>query len=146
MQRKSIFFILFLTLYGCQSNNKEIPPCNLSVDNGITYTNNKVYSGTCNIFYNDSILWKTRTYKKGWMTEEKGFYLDGGQLEYIGKQKKGVIHGDFISYYPNGEVSIEGYIKDGQYDGDWIYYDDDGSLNKTLIWMNGEKIDSIGHK
>ncbi len=69
-----------------------------------------------------------------------------GQLEYIGKQKKGVIHGDFVSYYPNGEVSIEGYIKDGQYDGDWIYYDDDGSLNKTLIWKNGEQIDSIAHK
>ena len=48
--------------------------------------------------------------------------------------------------YDNKVISIEGSLIKGQYDGEWKYYDDDGSLNKTLIWKNGEQIDSIAHK
>tara|TARA_B100001093_G_C26236071_1_gene762319 strand:+ start:155 stop:598 length:444 start_codon:yes stop_codon:yes gene_type:complete len=145
--KKIPFYIIILTFYGCQNNNREILPCNLNVDNGITYTDGVKYSGTCNIFYNDSLLWKTRTYKRGYITKEIGYYIDNGEVEYIGKQKKGLIHGDFISYYPNGEISIEGELYMGKYLGEWKYYDDDGSLNKTLNYnKKGEKIESIMHK
>ena len=147
MKEKTIFFILLLTLLGCENNSKEILPCNLMVDNGKTYSNGKIYSGTCNILYNDSLLWKTTTYKKGKKTGENGYYIPEGTLEYVGSEKNGRIDGDFISYYRNGEISIEGELDMGKFVGEWKYYDDDGSLNKTLNYnKKGEKIESIMHK
>ena len=147
MKEKTIFFILLLTFLGCENNSKEILPCNIIVDNGITYSNDKIYSGTCNVLYNDSIIWKTSTYKKGKKTGETGYYIPEGTLEYVGNEKNGKIDGDFISYYRNGEISIEGELDMGKYVGEWKYYDDDGSLNKTLNYnKKGEKIDSIMHK
>ena len=74
--------------------------------NGITYTDGKVFNGKCNIFYNDTLLWKTRTYKRGMEVKEISYYVPGGELEYVGYKKNGLIHGDFVSYYPNGEISI----------------------------------------
>ena len=145
--KKIPFYLIILTFYGCQNNSAEILKCNLQVDNGITYTNGKVYSGTCNILYNDSLLWKTRTYKKGKKTAETSYYIPDGTLEYIGNEKNGKIDGDFISYYKNGEISIKGKLDMGKYIGEWNYYDDDGSLNKTSNYnKKGEKIDSIIHE
>ena len=145
--KKIPFYIIILTFYGCQNNSTEIQPCDLQVENSITYSNGKKYSGTCNIFYNDSILWKTRTYKRGKKTNETSYYIPEGTLEYVGGEKNGKINGDFISYYRNGEISIEGELDMGKYVGKWKYYNDDGSLNKTLNYnKKGEKIDSIIHK
>jgi antitoxin component YwqK of YwqJK toxin-antitoxin module len=145
--KKIPFYLIILTFYGCQNNSTEIQPCNLQVVNNITYSNGIIYSGTCNIIYQDSILWKTRTYKKGKQTAETGYYIPEGTLEYVGSEKNGKIDGDFISYYRNGEISIEGELDMGRYVGEWKYYDDDGSLNKTLNYnKKGEKIDSILHK
>jgi antitoxin component YwqK of YwqJK toxin-antitoxin module len=145
--KKIPFYIIILIFYGCQNNSAEIQPCNLQVDNNITYSNGIKYSGTCNIILEDSLLWKTRTYKKGKKTGETGYYIPEGTLEYVGSEKNGKIDGDFISYYRNGEISIEGELDMGRYVGEWKYYDDDGSLNKTLNYnKKGEKIDSIMHK
>ncbi len=147
MKKISIFIIVFLTLHSCTNNNSEILPCNLEVQNNITYNNGKKYSGTCNIFYNDSILWKTRTYKRGRETKEVSYYIVGGNIEYIGNKKNGKIHGDFVSYYTNGEISIQGKLKMGKYIGEWNYYDDDGSLNKILNYSSeGDLIDSLNYK
>ena len=55
--KKIPFYIIILTFYGCQNNSAEILPCNLQVDDGITYSNGIKYSGTCNMFYNDTLLW-----------------------------------------------------------------------------------------
>ena len=145
--KKIPFYLIILTFYGCQNNSVEIQPCNLQVDDGITYSNGKKYSGICNLFYNDTVLWKTRTYKKGKKTNETSYYIPEGTLEYVGGEKNGKIDGNFISYYRNGEISIEGKLDMGKYVGKWKYYDDDGSLNKTLNYnKKGEKIDSIIHK
>ena len=145
--KKIPFYLIMLTFYGCQNNSAEIQPCNLQVDNGITYANGKKYSGTCNVFYNNTVLWKTIAYKNGKKTNETSYYIPDGTLEYIGNEKNGKIDGDFISYYKNGEISIKGKLDMGKYIGEWNYYDDDGSLNKTSNYnKKGEKIDSIIHE
>ena len=139
--------LLSLVLYGCQNNSIEIQLCNIKVDNGISYSNGKKYSGTCNVLFNDSLLWKTRTYKRGQKTGETSYYIPEGTLEYIGSEKNGKIDGDFISYYRNGEISIKGELDMGKYIGEWNYWDDDGSLNKTLNYnKKGKLLDSILHK
>ena len=146
MKQKYLLSILILIFFGCENNSKEILPCNFSVDNGLTYVDGKLYTGTCNFMFNDTLLIKTRTYKRGKTIEEISYYNDGS-IEYIGKQKDGVIHGDFVSYYNNGTKSIEGELDMGQYIGEWNYWDDDGSLNKTLNYdKQGNIIDTIYHK
>ena len=146
MRKKLLVLIVSLTIYSCMNEPSVIEKCNISTENGVGYVDGKKYNGVCNIYYNDSILWKTRTYKKGYLKQEIGYY-PSGNIEYIGENKNGLIHGDFISYYPNGEVSIKGKLERGKYIGKWDYWDDDGSLNKTLIYNNeGVKIDSIAHK
>ena len=146
MKKNYLCLLAIFTFFSCQENESEILKCNLTVDNGLTYSAGKKYSGTCNIFYNDSLLWKTRSYKNGMMTKEISYYLPGGELEYVGNNKKGEIHGDFVSYYRNGVKSIEGRMNMGYYDGIWQYWDEDGTLNKTLTYKNKELIDSIYHK
>ena len=147
MKKKLLFFIVLLTIYSCQNNDREIPTCKLDVQNGITYTDGKVFNGKCNIFYSDTLLWKTRTYKRGMEVKEISYYVPGGEIEYVGYKKNGLVHGDFVSYYPNGEVSIEGELEQSKYQGEWNYYDDDGSLNKTINYDDeGVAIDTIYHK
>jgi antitoxin component YwqK of YwqJK toxin-antitoxin module len=146
MRKKLLVFIVFLTIYSCVDEPSDIQKCSLTVENGISYMEGKKYTGTCNVFYNDSVLWKTRIYKKGVERKEISYYIPGGELEWVGNSKNGEVHGDFTSYYKNGQISIEGKLKMGFYDGDWNYYDDDGSINKTLIYKNQKLIDSISYK
>ena len=145
MKRKYLFFIVFMIFYGCQNNEPII--CNVEVQNNIGYVDGKVFNGRCNIYYNDSILWKERTYRRGKVIKETGYYLPTGELEYEGERKDWMVHGDFVSYYKNGLKSIEGELDMGQYIGEWNYWDDDGSLNKTLNYdKQGNIIDTIYHK
>tara|TARA_B100000767_G_scaffold236987_1_gene230990 strand:- start:793 stop:1290 length:498 start_codon:yes stop_codon:yes gene_type:complete len=135
---------LILTVIGCQK--KPIPKCNLLTENGITYTDGRKYTGTCNIFYSDSILMTTVTYKRGYINKSVGYHLGTQQIEYIGYRKDGMIDGEFISYYENGVTSIEGQLDMGQPYGEWTYYDSDNSVNKKVIYENGKVIDSTYYK
>ena len=147
MRKKLLFFIVSLVIYSCMNEPAVIQKCSIKVDNGISYVDGKKFSGKCNVLWQDSILWKTRTYKRGKKIAETSYYIPEGTLQYVGSEKDGKIDGDFTSYYRNGVVSIKGKLDNGLYIGEWLYYDDDGSLNKTLYYnKKGEKIDSIMHK
>lgn len=145
MNKKNIILLLFLLIVSCQDNSTEIKKCYVETLNGIGYMDGKIFTGNCNVYYNDSIIWKKRFYKRGKMIKEISYYLPGGELEYIGNRLNGEIHGDFKSYYRNGNPSIEGKMNMGYHDGVWKYYNDDGTLNKTLTYKKRELIDSIFH-
>ena len=89
---KILAFLAFLII-GCAE--KEILPCgNLTSNNGITYSNNRVFNGTCHLFVsNDSILWKTITYKRGKLSKEIAYYEDG--------KVDGIADGYFFNPYRN---------------------------------------------
>ena len=138
MKRKYLFIMILMIFYGCQSNN-EIIPCNVDVSNRIGYVDGKVYNGTCNIYYNDSILWKQRTYKRGKLTKELGYYIPSGELEYEGQRKDWEIHGDFVSYYKNGkEVSLSNWsipgdvLEDKDVFVDWFFKSYQVAINKKI--------------
>lgn len=145
----SIFSVLIII--SCQSEEKPIKTCNLEINQGIAKVDGKIFSGSCNLWYytddKDSILLKTLTYKKGDLRNEIAYYSSNGKIEYIGNRYKGVIDGEFVSFYENGNISIEGKLDKGRYIGNWNYYDDDGSLNKTLKYNNeGNIIETVNHK
>ena len=145
MIKKTILLSFLLITTSCAE--KSIEPCNLSTESGITYVDGKIFTGSCHIFYGDTILKQTLTYKRGVITKQVNYYLtEEEQIEYIGYWKDGKIHGDFESYYENGNMSIQGQLTEGQYDGEWDYWDEDGSLNKELTYDMGEVTDSIYYK
>jgi len=144
MRKKIILYSFLLIIVGCAE--KSIEACNLSTQNSITYSNGKIYTGSCHIFYNDSLLYRTLTYKRGKITKQVNYYLPSEKLEYIGHWKDGKIHGDFESYYENGTMSIKGQLIEGLYDGDWTYWDDDGTVNKELTYDMGTVLDSTYYK
>ena len=144
MRKIIILYSFLLVIVGCAE--KSIEACNLNTQNGVTYSDGKVYSGSCHIFWNDSLLSQTLTYKRGKIAKQVNYYIPSEQIEYIGHWKDGRIHGDFESYYENGVMSIKGQLIEGYYDGEWDYWDDDGTLNKELTYDMGAVIDSIYYK
>tara|TARA_Y100001970_G_scaffold154621_1_gene189474 strand:- start:293 stop:733 length:441 start_codon:yes stop_codon:yes gene_type:complete len=139
---KILAFLAFLII-GCAE--KEILPCgNLTSNNGITYSNNRVFNGTCHLFVsNDSILWKTITYKRGKLSKEIAYYEDG-KVDYIGhRNRDGHIHGDFTKYYKNGNLEVFGQLENGFREGDWDVYNENGDLIREIIYRKGEPVDSI---
>ncbi len=145
MRKNIILYSFLLLILGCAE--KSIEECNLLTESGITYVDGKIFTGSCHIFYGDTILKQTLTYKRGVITKQVNYYLtEEEQIEYIGYWKDGKIHGDFESYYENGTMSIKGQLTEGQYDGEWDYWDEDGSLNKELTYDMGEVTDSIYYK
>ncbi len=138
----SILLFLALFIIGCQE--EEILPCSLKVDNGLTYSDGKVYSGSCHMIYEDEFLWKTLTYKRGKLYKEISYHIPEGGIDYIGyRDKDGNIHGSFEKYYKNGNMEIDGQLKTGYYNGDWDYFNEEGELTKEIRYKMGEIIDSI---
>ena len=140
---KILAFLAFLII-GCAE--KEILPCNLTTINGIARSdsNNKVFNGTCHLFVsNDSILWKTITYKRGKLSKEIAYYEDG-KVDYIGhRNRDGHIHGDFTKYYKNGNLEVFGQLENGFREGDWDVYNENGDPIREITYRKGEPIDSI---
>ena len=48
-------------------------------------------------------------------------------------------------WHENGQKHIEGNYKDGKEEGEWLYYHENGELQKTRIFKNGEITKSIDH-
>lgn len=65
------------------------------------------------------------------------------------KYKNGICDTRF--YYPNGKIMKQGFTKSESNDtlshwfyfGNWNYYDQNGNLTKTIIYDEGEVIDSL---
>mgnify|MGYP001236883492 CR=1 FL=1 len=142
--KKKTLAIISLIIISCSQDIK-LETCSvLDTNNGITYFEDEKFNGTCNLLYNNEVLWRTRTYKNGDLRNEISYYLDTGGIEYNGNRKNGEIHGEFISYYKNGQISIEGELNKGLYVGEWKYYLENGEMDKILNYnKQGKIIDSI---
>jgi antitoxin component YwqK of YwqJK toxin-antitoxin module len=53
-------------------------------------------------------------------------YFDSGMPWSQAGYKRGVPHGDYVTYHPNGETAIEGTLEDGVKVGMWRFYDEQG--------------------
>ena len=135
--KKNILFALIITITILGCSEKEILPCNLETINGKTYNNNKIYSGTCHYYVQNNVLWKTLTYKKGMLSKEIAYYVDGagGGIEYIGyRDKDGHIDGEFERYYRNGQLEVKGKLVKGYRTGNWEVYNEEGVLVEEVSY------------
>ena len=140
--KKLLYLSLFLvSVTNCTNAEQvEVGKCSLTVENELAYYENKLYSGTCNTLYADSLLWRTTTYKRGLVVKQLGYYLPESQLEYIGNKKNGHIHGDFEGFHKNGKIKMQGNFIKGYRDGNWSYYNEEGEIDSTITYKKGVEI------
>tara|TARA_S200000501_G_C20366181_1_gene544138 strand:+ start:110 stop:541 length:432 start_codon:yes stop_codon:yes gene_type:complete len=135
MKKNTLFAIITTTIIiGC--SEKEILPCNINMDKGIAYTNGKIFNGSCN-YYVEDVLWKTLTYKRGQLSKEIAYYIDGdgGEIEYVGyRNKDGHIDGEFERYFRNGQLEVKGQLENGYRVGDWKIYNEQGDLTEEVSY------------
>ena len=140
--KKLLYLSLILgTLIKCTNIEQgEITRCSISIDNNLAYFEGKLFNGTCNTMYGDTALWKTTTYKRGVVIKEIGYYIPGGELEYVGYKKSGHIHGDFENFHKNGNIKMRGTFIKGYREGEWIYYNEKGEVDNKISFEKGVEI------
>lgn len=52
--------------------------------------------------------------------------------------RNGVIHGDFIEYFPSGKIKFQGKYVNAEPVGTWKEFDNNGKLKKDYKYKNGE--------
>jgi antitoxin component YwqK of YwqJK toxin-antitoxin module len=96
------------------------------------------------------------SYDKNEKIRSIGYGLDNGTAHgtYLYFNKKGnikgkynytlgEIDGEFVLYGSNGKPWLCGNYKNGKRDGPWEYSTPDGNIYKTIIFVDGRKIEKI---
>ena len=47
-----------------------------------------------------------------------------------------------IKYYPNGKIALKGKLKNDIEDGSFEYYDENGNIEKKLIFKDGKILEN----
>lgn len=65
-------------------------------------------------------------------------YQEGGIKSSLFGYKKGMLNGSYLIFYPDGRKAVIGEYKMNKKEGDWIYYLQNGDVDYTLSYSNGE--------
>ncbi len=80
---------------------------------------------------------EVKHFVKGVQTGLYNKFDDNGRLAVEMLYLQGRPHGRARFYYTNGRVRVEGVYYQGFRKGDWTFYNPDGTLLKTLHYVNG---------
>jgi antitoxin component YwqK of YwqJK toxin-antitoxin module len=138
-----ILVLCMLLVVSCEETSEPID-CVITVNqNGITFVDNKKFTGQCYIYAVDGKIVRLNSYKRGKPSGvHKAWYHPTGILAYEGSRKNGEIHGKYVGYHENGSIQAEGKLKKGFYAGKWKYYNDKGELILEKRFINGKAVDS----
>ena len=56
--------------------------------------------------------------------------------------KNGKKDGEIIKYYPNRKIALKGKLKNDIEDGSFEYYDENGNIEKKLIFKDGKILEN----
>lgn len=100
---------------------------------GLTYLNNKLYTGDCTEHFSSGQIRSQQSYLNGKDHGNWKFYHPGKIPQTIGQFENGVRIGIWKYYYSNGKIwKINNYDSRGKKIGEWITYAPDGSID-TLV-------------
>lgn len=125
----SLTFAIII-LSSCETKIEELDIINckdILYEGGLATFNNELYSGSCNVYYED-VLISLLSFKKGVPQGIHKGYYPNGSLEFVGYRKKGEISGPFMRYHPNGEIQTKGKLNKGVYVGEWEFYNNNGEI------------------
>ena len=123
---KKINLLLLVFVISCSQPNT----CpELEYKNGLTYLNDRLYTGRCSILYDNGNLSGVQSYVDGLDHGKWKYYYQDGTLETKGKFDKGKRIGKWKYYHPNKKIKqISNYNRLGEKEGIWKYYDEKGTL------------------
>jgi uncharacterized protein len=107
-------------------------------------TNILIYSN--NSFLNEQVIFNVNKYlKKRCYREIKIVYFNNGSIrtEMNGINKLGKYSGIQKEYYKNNCINTECYYLDGSLHGIYIKYNNDGTIKKKQMYINGKKESSL---
>ena len=115
MKLQHLIIALISVLYLTSCGNSEVIITEDEIAEDLFYLGNqfKPYTGKCIIHF------------QGTETVKEVMYY-----------KKGLLHGERISYFKNGKVKLEGYYNEGMYNGVWKSYHTCGSVIYQATYKN----------
>jgi antitoxin component YwqK of YwqJK toxin-antitoxin module len=78
------------------------------------------------------------TYLNDVKTGEWYQYFPNGEASLKGNYTDGQLNGKFAVYYDNGKSEFAGQYNNNSRDGNWVKYNLDGSVKKTINYVNGK--------
>lgn len=112
MKKNKLSFLFLLFLTSCFTEY-----CgDLNYDNGLTYKQGVLFTGTC-----------------------KSYDLSN-QLRSVQSYNNGLDHGEWVFYSKNGSILTEGVFVNGKRDGVWKYYYETGEIWKINVFEMDKKI------
>jgi len=98
--------------------------------------------GPAIIYYEDgkilSTLYLSPLGKQGYWT----FYYRNGNIERKCPFYNDIENGEIIKYYPNRKIALKGKLKNDIEDGSFEYYDENGNIEKKLIFKDGKILEN----
>jgi antitoxin component YwqK of YwqJK toxin-antitoxin module len=100
------------------------------------------FHGKYTVFWKNGKVKEIRNYVKGILSGEFKSYFSWGGIDEEKYYYQDNLHGNYKSYYDNGELYASGQYVHGDKTGLWMYYHPNGNLHKEIYFINGK---SEGH-
>ncbi|MFN3917408.1 MAG: toxin-antitoxin system YwqK family antitoxin [Flavobacteriales bacterium] len=141
---KQAFFIVLLPLLFTSCSTPEVPYEALEIllenKNPLTHSlNNKKYSGLA-VEYQNSVK-VIYHINHGKTTLVEGFYKNGSKERLI-NYKDGVLHGEYILWYPNGSIYLKQYYENGELNGKATMFNPLGEVERETNYEKGKLVES----
>ena len=102
--------------------------------------------GPTKTYIDEGVVGSEGTYENNLKTGLWKTYHKNGELWAKGTYKESKKVNQWKSFDENGNLrTIKLYNEAGIRHGDWSFYDEEGSLTKTQIWVNGKLTKKISH-
>ena len=141
--KKLLFILIFIPIISFGQENvlniETIKDEYIKVIAGITYYNEKPYTGVFYRNYKNGQLRRKETYKSSKRNGLFEQYYETGELEYKGNYKDNELTGVYNGYYKNGQLERKATYKSGKRDGLFEQYSRNGQIKK-ILYKNGEII------
>ena len=127
---KTYYLLAFLLVFLCCTDSKEFD-CNkdLSFKDGLTYLDNKLFTGGCIGRFENGEIKSIQAYINGQDNGIWKFYFENGNIETDGRFLNGKKIGVWTYRYYNGNLKqISKYDSLGRKNGIWEFYDFKGKL------------------
>lgn len=96
-----------------------------------------IKNGGCKVYYRNGQLSEDKIWVNGFADGVCSKYFEDGTIKFKGQFLKDKATGKTTYYFPSGQISVEGFYKDDFKEGPWNYYNEDGSLKKTVHYIQG---------
>ncbi len=101
--------------------------------------------GLWKFYYETSQLKSETFFIDGVRNGDAKYYWPNGQAQGAGTFNNGELDGLWTAWYDNGQMERQGQMLAGKEDGEWKTWNRDGALKVTIMYKNGEQVETKIH-